>query len=100
MNCQMQAPSPRWCYPLYASHALILYAVLRVTTQAGWGAVPALAVALCVVLTVAVLLHLLVERPSQRLGRRLARGAGPAPSGQAGAARSVFARLGARLAEW
>ncbi len=74
-------------FPLYLIHSIIGYSVMTFSiVRLGCGYAAALAIALAVVLPLAWLLHRLVEVPSLRLGKRLAR------SWRAGGAASLSRR--------
>jgi peptidoglycan/LPS O-acetylase OafA/YrhL len=60
-------------YPLYVIHGVAGYAALRLLLDQGFKAWTALMLVTIVCLIVAWLLHRLIERPSQALGKRLAR---------------------------
>lgn len=61
-------------FPFYLVHSLIGYIVLRTAmVGAGLPYLPSLALAFAAVVALATALHHAVERPTQRLGRRLAR---------------------------
>ncbi len=60
-------------YPLYVVHGVAGYAVIRVLLDRGVPAVAAVLLALMAALAVARMLHVTVERSTQRLGRRMAR---------------------------
>jgi peptidoglycan/LPS O-acetylase OafA/YrhL len=53
-------------YPLYLVHQYVGYALFGVMEKIGIARAPMIVVAIAVVLTLAWLLHVLVERPSQR----------------------------------
>jgi peptidoglycan/LPS O-acetylase OafA/YrhL len=59
-------------YPLYAVHGVLGYSIMAHALTLGTPAWMALVVAVTSVMAVAVVLHLVVEVPSQRLGKRLA----------------------------
>jgi peptidoglycan/LPS O-acetylase OafA/YrhL len=61
-------------YPFYLVHSMLGYVLLQVLTMGyGLGYAPALALAVGASLVVAWIIHLLVERPSITLGKRLGR---------------------------
>jgi peptidoglycan/LPS O-acetylase OafA/YrhL len=70
-------------FPFYVVHSLLGYSLLRaLTVGAGASYGVAFAITLPVLLAVATAIHVAVERPTIRAGRRLARGWGtvaPAP---------------------
>jgi peptidoglycan/LPS O-acetylase OafA/YrhL len=61
-------------YPLYVSHPIFGYALLRVTVGAGMPPWVCVTVTTAAAIALAYAIHVLVERPSQMLGRRLAQG--------------------------
>ena len=60
-------------YPLYVIHGVGGYVLLRILLDRGTGALLALVVTTAGCIALSWFLHLLVERPSQRLGRRFGR---------------------------
>ncbi len=60
-------------YPLYVVHGVLGYSILAHAIEAGVGPGWALLLALAVAFALATILHVLVERPSQELGRSLVR---------------------------
>jgi len=65
-------------YPLYVIHGVAGYVALRILLDKGVGPWPSLFVVTVGCLVASSLLHVLVERPSQALGKRLAAGLGSA----------------------
>ncbi len=59
-------------YPLYIIHSFPGYLLMNVLVQQGWPSYAAMGAATLVALVMAYGLHLLVERPTQQAGRRLA----------------------------
>ena len=64
----------RISYPLYVVHAVAGYAVLRLLLEAGLPAGPAILATTALALGAAILLHVLVEVPTQRAAHRISRG--------------------------
>ena len=62
----------RISYPLYAVHAPIGYVALRYLIGSGWNAMAAFGVVTGGVTLLAWLMHVLIEGPSQDIGKRLA----------------------------
>lgn len=60
-------------YPLYVVHAILGYSVIAWSLEAGLGAGPAVGLAIAVTAALASVLHVTVERPSQIVGKTLAR---------------------------
>jgi peptidoglycan/LPS O-acetylase OafA/YrhL len=60
-------------YPLYLLHSLIGYAVIRFLMAHGWRFTPAMGGAFLLVVALAYLVHVVIEVPSVRLGRRIGR---------------------------
>lgn len=60
-------------YPVYVVHPLCGYVLLRLAMAQGWSYYAALLLALPIVLIVSYLVHLVVERPSIKLGRLMER---------------------------
>src|SRR5581483_12200850 len=64
-------------YPLYVVHALIGYVVIRIGIDLGLGYAASFLIAFALAIVMATALHLLVERPMMRAGRRFARAPDP-----------------------
>jgi peptidoglycan/LPS O-acetylase OafA/YrhL len=60
-------------YPLYVVHGVLGYSILAHAIKAGVGPGWALLLALAASFSLAIILHVLVERPSRELGRSLAK---------------------------
>src|SRR5262249_47423470 len=59
-------------YPLFVAHGILGYSIIAAMLVAGFGAWSALAVAITVAMSLAVILHVTVESPSRVLGKSLA----------------------------
>ncbi|MFP3502338.1 acyltransferase family protein [Burkholderia sp. SIMBA_062] len=59
-------------YPLYAVHSIVGYATLRASMSLGVPELPALFIAVALVVSLAYAVHRLIELPSTQLGKRLA----------------------------
>ncbi len=60
-------------YPLYVVHGILGYSIIAASLQAGFGAGLALILAVSAVAALSVTLHVAVERPSQAMGKTIAR---------------------------
>ncbi|MCR0984798.1 acyltransferase family protein [Roseomonas populi] len=63
----------RISYPLYVVHGVAGFAVMRLLLEAGWGPGAAILAATALAFVAALILHLGVERPTQRAAHRLGR---------------------------
>ena len=61
-------------YPLYVVHGVSGYVLLTVLMNAGCPPYPAIAISMATAIAVAYVLHVVIEKPSLRLGRRLVKG--------------------------
>ena len=66
-------------YPLYAVHPIVGYALLFQFAKSGMNAIAAIALTLGLSLALATAIHYLVEVPTNRLGKRIARRIGQPP---------------------
>lgn len=64
-------------YPLYAVHPLVGYVMLKLLMQQGLPFGPAVCLTLASAIGLAWLLHIVIEKPSNALGKRLAAARGP-----------------------
>lgn len=62
-------------YPLYALHSLTGWALLKALMGQGMGFLPAIVLTVAAIVGASYLIHVAVEKPSNRLGKRLARAA-------------------------
>lgn len=69
-------------YPLYAVHGVLGYTILSHAIASGLSSLVAITITLGSVLTIAILVHGAVEKPTRDYGRRLATSWLPASSGQ------------------
>jgi peptidoglycan/LPS O-acetylase OafA/YrhL len=60
-------------YPLYVVHGILGYSIIAASLQAGLAAGLSIVLAITGVVALAALLHVAVERPSQALGKSLAK---------------------------
>lgn len=60
-------------FPIYATHSILGYTIIRLMSNLGIPPIPSLAIALVAIISIAYTIHVTVENPSVRLGKLIAK---------------------------